>query len=266
MSEKKKPRRIFWRVTARAGPALAGGLVFWLTLPDVTWLVKTNPTETAMMGFRSEQAKLKGLRARRLWRRVSLSRISPYLIQAVLIAEDDKFFAHEGFDWESMRGALESNIGRKRGSARRLDHHPAAGQEPVPQFRAEHLAQAARGGHRLETGKRAEQEAHPGAVPQCHRLGHRHLRRRGRGAFLLRLPGRSAALSQAIRLASILPNPHRFSALGTDNARMNRKRRIIAGRMLRRHWIRQRNLRPGDGRDGDITSRMAIGVRVRHKV
>ena len=70
-----------------------------------------------MMGFRAEQAKQKGQRARRLWKRVPLSRISPYLIQAVLIAEDDKFFEHEGFDWESMRNALEANIKKKRGSA-----------------------------------------------------------------------------------------------------------------------------------------------------
>ncbi len=43
-----------------------------------------------------------------------MSRISPYLIQAVLIAEDDKFFEHEGFDWESMRKALDANIKKNR--------------------------------------------------------------------------------------------------------------------------------------------------------
>jgi membrane peptidoglycan carboxypeptidase len=36
-----------------------------------------------------------------------------------------------------------------------------------------------------------------------------------------------------------LPNPHRFSATANDNQRMNRKRKIIAARMLRRHWIEQ---------------------------
>lgn len=52
-------------------------------------------------------------------------------------------------------------------------------------------------------------------------------------------PAAALSLSQAIRLASVLPNPHRFSAAGNDNRRMNRKRKIIAGRMLRRHWIQQ---------------------------
>ncbi|MBE0664500.1 MAG: transglycosylase domain-containing protein, partial [Candidatus Aminicenantes bacterium] len=106
---------LFWRVTAALTTlVLAGGLVFWLTLPSVSWLIKKNPTETAMMKFRSEQARQKGKKPRRYWKRVPLSRISPYLIQAVLIAEDDKFFEHEGFDWDSMRQALETNIAKKR--------------------------------------------------------------------------------------------------------------------------------------------------------
>jgi monofunctional biosynthetic peptidoglycan transglycosylase len=51
-------------------------------------------------------------------------------------------------------------------------------------------------------------------------------------------PAAAISLSQAIRLASVLPNPHRFPTLGNGNKRMNRKRKIIAGRMLRRHWIK----------------------------
>jgi monofunctional biosynthetic peptidoglycan transglycosylase len=52
-------------------------------------------------------------------------------------------------------------------------------------------------------------------------------------------PAAALSLSQAIRLASVVPNPHRFSARGSANARMNRKRKTIAARMLRRRWITQ---------------------------
>ncbi len=38
---------------------------------------------------------------------VPLSQISPYLIKAVLIAEDDKFWQHEGFDFEAIKKAVE---------------------------------------------------------------------------------------------------------------------------------------------------------------
>jgi monofunctional biosynthetic peptidoglycan transglycosylase len=115
MDTKKTSKRLWLRISAAVLVlVLLGGLLFWLTLPDVTWLKKENPKETAMMNFRTAQAKQKKQKTRRLWKRVPLSRISPYLIQAVLIAEDDKFFEHEGFDWASMRKALETNIEKKR--------------------------------------------------------------------------------------------------------------------------------------------------------
>jgi monofunctional glycosyltransferase len=39
-----------------------------------------------------------------------LSRISPYLIKAVIIAEDDKFWTHEGFDVEAIQKAMEKDL------------------------------------------------------------------------------------------------------------------------------------------------------------
>ena len=45
---------------------------------------------------------------------VPLSRISPYVVKAVIIAEDDKFWSHEGFDFEAMQQALEKDIKKKK--------------------------------------------------------------------------------------------------------------------------------------------------------
>ena len=45
---------------------------------------------------------------------VPLSRISPYLKKAVLIAEDDKFWSHEGFDYEAIQKAIEKDIKSKK--------------------------------------------------------------------------------------------------------------------------------------------------------
>ncbi len=42
------------------------------------------------------------------WR--PLKAISPHLVQAVLIAEDDRFFRHHGLDWEMIKNALERNL------------------------------------------------------------------------------------------------------------------------------------------------------------
>jgi len=45
---------------------------------------------------------------------VPLSRVSPYLMKAVLIAEDDKFWKHEGFDYEAIQKAMEKDIKAKK--------------------------------------------------------------------------------------------------------------------------------------------------------
>jgi len=216
---------------------LLGGLLFWLTLPDVTWLIKKNPQETAMMGFRAELAKLKGQRSRRLWKRVPLSRISPYLIQAVLIAEDDKFFEHEGFDWESMRNALEANISKKR---------VLRGGSTITQQLAKNLYLSSeqslwRKLREAAIAWKLESELSKKRILELYLnvidWGTGVYGAEAAAQIYFQCPAAALSLSQAIRLASVLPNPHRFSAGANDNRRMNRKRKIIAARMLRRHWI-----------------------------
>jgi monofunctional biosynthetic peptidoglycan transglycosylase len=85
-----------------------------LFLPDVEKLKKANPGKTAFMNYREKEWKEKGktFRIHQTW--VPLSRISPYLLKAVLIAEDDKFWRHEGFDYEAIQKALEKDIKAKK--------------------------------------------------------------------------------------------------------------------------------------------------------
>ena len=45
---------------------------------------------------------------------VPLSRISLCGIKAVIIAEDDKFWSHEGFDFEAIRKAIEKDLRKRR--------------------------------------------------------------------------------------------------------------------------------------------------------
>ena len=240
MNDKKKNWRVFWRIAAAAlALALAASLVFWLTLPSVSWLKKENPKETAMMKFRAEQARQQGKKARRYWKRVPLSRISPYLIQAVLIAEDDKFFEHEGFDWVSMRQALETNIAKKRvrrgGStitqqlAKNLFLKPS--QNIVRKLREAAIAVKLE----RELNKKRILELYLNLIE----WGDNIYGAEAAARSWFSCPAAALTLSQAIRLASILPNPHRFSALDTASTRLNRKRRILAARMLRRRWIQQ---------------------------
>jgi monofunctional biosynthetic peptidoglycan transglycosylase len=86
-------------------------LFLWLlTMPNVSALRATNPTVTALMEARQAQAEAQGHTVGRHWIWVPLSRISPYLSQAVVTAEDASFFTHEGFDWEGIKDAALYNL------------------------------------------------------------------------------------------------------------------------------------------------------------
>ncbi len=86
-------------------------LFLWLlTMPDVSTLRMTNPPVTALMDTRQAQAEAQGRSVRRQWVWMPLSRISPYLRQAVVAAEDASFFTHEGFDWEGIKEAATYNL------------------------------------------------------------------------------------------------------------------------------------------------------------
>jgi monofunctional biosynthetic peptidoglycan transglycosylase len=77
-------------------------------------LKKKNPTKTAFMEYRERVWREKGVKkkVRSTW--VPFSRISPYAVKAIIIAEDDKFWSHEGFDFDAMQKALEKDIKKKK--------------------------------------------------------------------------------------------------------------------------------------------------------
>ncbi|MBI5676112.1 MAG: monofunctional biosynthetic peptidoglycan transglycosylase [Nitrospirae bacterium] len=87
---------------------------FSFIYPDINRLKKENPQKTSFMKYREDEWRQHGrkISIRQTWR--PLSGISQYLIKAVLIAEDDKFYQHEGFDFEAIQKALEKDIKQKR--------------------------------------------------------------------------------------------------------------------------------------------------------
>ncbi|HJU42187.1 MAG TPA: monofunctional biosynthetic peptidoglycan transglycosylase [Vicinamibacterales bacterium] len=90
--------------------ALATAAYIYVTLPDVRPLQKTNPTTTAFMELRKEEARdnrRKNFAIRQHW--VPYSRISPMLKRAVIVTEDAAFFDHEGVDLNEIKASLEKN-------------------------------------------------------------------------------------------------------------------------------------------------------------
>jgi monofunctional biosynthetic peptidoglycan transglycosylase len=69
-----------------------------------------NPTKTAFMELREREAAQQGrpLRHYQVW--MPYTRISPNLKRAVLVAEDDAFWQHEGIDMEQLKISIRNDI------------------------------------------------------------------------------------------------------------------------------------------------------------
>ena len=97
-------------------PAVAFAILayVYLTVPDVRPLKTSNPAATAFMALREEEARSKGRQPKRIQRWVSYRNISQDLKRAVLVAEDDAFWQHEGVDLEQLQESLETDWARGR--------------------------------------------------------------------------------------------------------------------------------------------------------
>ena len=77
---------------------------------DVSKLARRDPGRSALMRQREREAREQGKPYREVRNPVPLDRIAQHLRQAVLVAEDDKFFTHDGFDWAGIRDAARRDL------------------------------------------------------------------------------------------------------------------------------------------------------------
>src|SRR6185295_5256199 len=108
LSERQRRIREYLRIGGRAviGAAavrIACLVYAYLTLPDVRPLRVNNPTTTAFIELRAEEARSRGEAPRRVQKWVRYRDVSSDLKRAVLVAEDDAFWQHEGVDFEQLQ-------------------------------------------------------------------------------------------------------------------------------------------------------------------
>ena len=216
-----------------AGTLAALAFVFlayvYLTLPDVRALAKTNPKRTAFSELREREAAQAGkpLRHYQVW--VPYTRISQNLKRAVLVAEDDAFWQHEGIDMEQLKISIRNDIekGQVRGGstitqqlAKNLYLSPS--RDPVRKLRELIIAR------RLEAGlsKARIFEIYLNVIEWGDGIW-------GAEAAARSYFGSSAAslsAEQAALLAGAIINPRVYSP-ARPNARLLRRQRIILSRM-----------------------------------
>lgn len=120
---------------------LFGGVFFWLfyeclTFPDIKKLRTENPTTTALIEARLEQARAEGREPRKFMIWVPIGQISPNLQRAVIAGEDARFVEHNGFDWEAIQKAWEEAVKEGEKEARAEgDYDPNDWIPPMPSFK-----------------------------------------------------------------------------------------------------------------------------------
>ena len=115
MSPRRRRKGASWlvvtlRLTLLACVAMLAWTIADVMRVDVAALAETNPGSTAIMRQRRREAEEKGraFQPRQKW--VAYERISPHLRRAVLIAEDDAFFSHDGLDWNEIKASAKKDL------------------------------------------------------------------------------------------------------------------------------------------------------------
>lgn len=112
---KKQFSSTIFRIVKIGLIAIGGAIAIYLFwVPYVPDLNKDNPTTTSLIELRKKQAAKKNRKfvPQFFWKK--LNEISPDLIQAVILAEDDTFYQHKGFDFEQIKIAIKINWKKKR--------------------------------------------------------------------------------------------------------------------------------------------------------
>ncbi len=213
---------------------LAALIASQFVYPDVSVLKKVNPKKTAMMEYREAEWRKEGKKYKVDQRWVPLRSVSPYLVKAVLIGEDDKFWKHEGFDYEAMQKAIEKDIKEQKfklgGStisqqlAKNLYLSPS--KNPVRKIREAIIT------WRMEKtlSKKRILELYLNVAEWGDRgiFGIESASRHYYGK-----PASALGPEEAVRLAAVLPNPRKFNPRGDQRYVVNRSN-LIYKIMVRR--------------------------------
>lgn len=213
--------------------ALLGSVVLYAFFPDVSRLKKENLRKTSFMEYREKEWRTRGKKVRIQKQWVPLSRISPFLIKAVIIAEDDKFWRHEGFDMEGIQKALEKDIkeGKWKAGGSTISQQLAKNlyltpsrnpvrkvKEAILTWRIEHALSKKR---ILELYLNVAEWGE--GVFGAEAAAHHHFGK----------PAINLEPMEAARLAAVLPSPRRYAANG-ESRYVARRAQLIYNIMVKR--------------------------------
>ncbi|MDD5212164.1 MAG: monofunctional biosynthetic peptidoglycan transglycosylase [Sulfuricurvum sp.] len=225
----------FWKITLILLLLGAVDVARYFVYPDINVLKEMRPTPTAFMQYRENEwaDKNRDIQIAHKW--VTIRNISPNIIKAVLIGEDDGFWKHDGFDIKGMENAIERSI--KKGTL--------AGGSTISQQLSKNLY--------LSPSKNPVRKIKEAIITW--RIEKTLTKRRileiylnvaewGDGIFGIEAASRhyyhksakNLTAQEASCLAAVLPNPIRYNPIGSQKYVKNRSR-IIYKIMQRRGVI-----------------------------
>ncbi len=208
----------------------------WLAVSD---LKKENPGQTALMRQRLREAEAAGksLKITQAW--VPMAKISPQLIEAVIVAEDGTFRSHGGVDWFEVRESFQKNV---------REFRAARGASTITQQLAKNLYLSTskdplRKAKELVITLLLEQSLSKDRILEIYL----NVIEWGRGVFGVEAAsrtffGKSAAsltLDEALRLAAVIPSPLRH-APNQESRYVLRRAEIVRRRLEARSSWRDR--------------------------
>lgn len=110
LRRRRLARAIFYFIAA--GLVMAGGIVSYLafeyfSLPDPSEFADRNPEITSFMRIKCADSPCDIK-----W--TPLRDVAPYIPEAILLAEDPRFYSHNGIDWQNVKDAFLANIRHRR--------------------------------------------------------------------------------------------------------------------------------------------------------
>jgi len=208
-------------------------VVFVFSMPRISELKTNPPRKTAFMEHREQEWRKEGktLRIQQIW--VPLAKVSPYLTKAVIIAEDDKFWIHEGFDVEAIQKAIEKDLKARRFKfggitiSQQLTRNLFLSPEKTP-LRKLREAIITWKMERVLSKKRIL-ELYLNVVE----WGEGIFGIEAASRFYFGKPARDLNPEESARLAAVLPNPRKYRATGSQPYVLHRTR-VIYDIMVKR--------------------------------
>ncbi len=106
-------RASFWGRVFKVTVLLSLVFLFLTVLPVLVYKV-INPPTTPLMWIRWADSGYEKRYPRTVKKWRNLNQISRSFLRAVIASEDQKFFIHNGFDWDAVNNAIQVNLNTRR--------------------------------------------------------------------------------------------------------------------------------------------------------